>query len=102
MLKFIPQFSCWKIGPDHVLVIASCAKTHEVRLYVVSRSSYIESLTPDSPMPDVRALVPCRWHALTSVQRASVRDTFHQALCEIYGEELYADLVAFRESDACG
>lgn len=87
MLKFIPGFSCWKLAPDKALVVASCAKTHEVELYVISQSLRIEHLPADCPMPDLRRLVPCRWHALSACQRATVRDTFHRALVEKYGDE---------------
>lgn len=87
MLKFIPQFSCWKIGPDDTIVIASCAKTHEVRLFHVNTAAMVECLPGDCVFPDLRSLVPCRWHALTACQRASVRDHFHSILRSLYGEE---------------
>ena len=87
MLKFIPQFSCWKLGVETTLVVASCAKTHEVRLYACVGACIVESLPLDIPMPDLRMLVPVRWISLSAVQRASIRDAWQEFLVSKYGEE---------------
>lgn len=89
MIKFIPGFSCWKVNSQLTLVIASCAKTHEVCVYEVSPSGYACLYPTDCPLPDVRGLVPCRWHGLSAVQRANVRDQFHNHLTRKYGEEVF-------------
>lgn len=87
MIKFIPAFSCWKLNNNQVLVIASCAKTHEVCVFIATDSGVIFPLSSEKPMPDVRKLVPCRWHALAAVQRANVRNIFGKFLCDRYGDE---------------
>jgi hypothetical protein len=102
MLKFIPQFSCWKIGPQHVLVIASCAKTHEVRVYSVSDAGFVQPLDTRALFPDLRLFVPCRWHALSAIQKANIRLAFGAFLCEMYGEETWIDPRCQEVADDCG
>lgn len=87
MLQFIPQWSCWKVNQYQVLVIASCAKTHEVVVYIANDSGSFHELPAESKMPDVRRLVPCRWHALSAIQRANIRGAFAQDLAQKYGDE---------------
>jgi len=87
MLKFIPQFSCWKMSQFQCFVIASCAKTQEIQCYFVEPGGQIHILPDDVRMPDIRMFAPCRWHALSAVQRAKVRDTFGSFLVEKYGDE---------------
>lgn len=88
MLKFIPGFSCWKLNNYQVLVIASCAKTHEVRVYIANESGPVHDFPDSARLPDVRRQTPCRWHALPAVMRANIRDRFHQTLTSIYGDEM--------------
>lgn len=88
MLKYIPVFSVWRLSGSAWLVIAACAKTHHVIYYVVDCYSGVEALPPDSPAVDLRKLVPCRWQAMPAVQRANVRDRFHNFLISLHGIEL--------------
>ena len=87
MLKFIPLFSVWKLNPQQAMVIAACAKTHEVCVYIVDVSGITLQLTNERAMPDVRRHVPCRWQALTAVQKAQVRGRFQEYLESTYGKE---------------
>lgn len=101
MIKFIPQFSCWKVNNFQLFVIASCAKTHEIQPYFLNTGNAIYALPRDARMPDVRLFTPCRWHALSAVQRATVRDVFNRYLIETYGEEDYPWVTISRGDGEC-
>lgn len=87
MLKFILQFSCWKLNSTQTLVICSCAKTKEVAACVLTEHGNIFQIESDRSLPDVRKQVPCRWNALTAVQRANVRGWWLGFLEDRYGKE---------------
>lgn len=87
MIKFIPQFSCWKRGPNEYLVLASCAKTHDVLVYIARTDGTYHLLDLDTPVPDVRACVPCKWHALGAKARCAIRGSFLGMLEEKHGNE---------------
>jgi len=87
MVKFIPQFSCWKVSPHTALVVASCAKTFETRVYLVDCDGAVTHHPDDVQFPDLRMLTPCRWSALSARQRSSVRSMFQMVLEGLYGEE---------------
>jgi len=102
MLKFIPQFSPWKLGPNTYLVVASCAKTHEVVIYTHDPTLGCHRMSQQSQMPDLRLFVPCKWAALPAVVRADFRDIFHQHLAYVYGDESLAPAGSLEWQTQCG
>lgn len=87
MVKFITQYSCWRLGRERWFIIASCVRTHEVRLVYVDPGPVVNILTADKPLPDIRLEVPVKWQALPYLIRCLVRREFQLVLEARYGAE---------------
>lgn len=87
MLKFMPQYTAWKLNHFQYLFICACAKTGDIACYIATEAGVIHDFPAHSRLPDLRRLVPIRWLGLPPVLRCNIRHRFGEFLCENHGEE---------------
>lgn len=84
MVKLITGYACFRLNRYSVYVIASEMKTHTVELLIVESDGSVRRLDPTKQLPRVDLSYPCKFGALSAVQRANVR-SFFQSILEAKG-----------------